>query len=236
MLSIPSYLHIISFDHLAVQTSSASSIKFPWQFIPNMDVPFENIGVTNLVPNDVLKGEYADVINPNGFDSDLGNDNETSNYRRRRQKNTTTKEAKGRVYLHSIESRRNLKLYKNDSVRVRARCDGNVPVFTMSQGNGPTSPNQGMEAGPNGSSDPTTRSKKMKNIASIKRYILVIIDDYSRYTWTYFLRSKDETPEVLKDFLKTIQRNLQAQVNTVCTDRGTGFLNKTLQTYFKEEG
>ncbi|GKA17644.1 retrovirus-related pol polyprotein from transposon TNT 1-94 [Tanacetum coccineum] len=30
-----------------------------------------------------------------------------------------------------------------------------------------------------------------------KKYILVIVDDYSRYTWTYFLRSKDETPEVL---------------------------------------
>ncbi|GJY70202.1 retrovirus-related pol polyprotein from transposon TNT 1-94, partial [Tanacetum coccineum] len=49
-------------------------------------------------------------------------------------------------------------------------------------------------------------------VASIngKKYIMVIIDDYSRYTWTLFLRSKDETPEVLKDFLKMIQRNLQA--------------------------
>ncbi|GJX86567.1 retrovirus-related pol polyprotein from transposon TNT 1-94, partial [Tanacetum coccineum] len=39
-------------------------------------------------------------------------------------------------------------------------------------------------------------------VASIngKKYILVIVDDYSRYTWTLFLRSKDETPEVLKDF------------------------------------
>ncbi|GJU04493.1 retrovirus-related pol polyprotein from transposon TNT 1-94 [Tanacetum coccineum] len=44
-----------------------------------------------------------------------------------------------------------------------------------------------------------------------KKYILVIVDDYSRYTWTQFLRSKDEIPEVLKDFLKMIQRNLQAQ-------------------------
>nr|GFB74912.1 hypothetical protein [Tanacetum cinerariifolium] len=36
-------------------------------------------------------------------------------------------------------------------------------------------------------------------VASIngKRYVLVIVDDYSRYTWTHFLRSKDETPEVL---------------------------------------
>ncbi|GJU72034.1 retrovirus-related pol polyprotein from transposon TNT 1-94 [Tanacetum coccineum] len=52
-------------------------------------------------------------------------------------------------------------------------------------------------------------------VASIngKKYILVIVDDYSRYTWTLFLLSKDETPEVLKDFLKTIQRNLQAQAS-----------------------
>ncbi|GJR13614.1 integrase, catalytic region, zinc finger, CCHC-type containing protein [Tanacetum coccineum] len=54
-------------------------------------------------------------------------------------------------------------------------------------------------------------------VASIngKKYILVIVDDYSRYTWTLFLRSKDETPEVLKDFLTMIQRNLQALVISV---------------------
>ncbi|GKF84448.1 retrovirus-related pol polyprotein from transposon TNT 1-94 [Tanacetum coccineum] len=48
-------------------------------------------------------------------------------------------------------------------------------------------------------------------VASIngKKYILVIVDDYSRYTWTLFLRSKDETPEVLKDFLTIIfKKNL----------------------------
>ncbi|GJR15284.1 retrovirus-related pol polyprotein from transposon TNT 1-94 [Tanacetum coccineum] len=48
--------------------------------------------------------------------------------------------------------------------------------------------------------------------------------------------SKDETPKVLKDFLKMIQRNLQAQAITVRTDRGTKFLNKALHAYFKEEG
>ncbi|GKE33842.1 retrovirus-related pol polyprotein from transposon TNT 1-94 [Tanacetum coccineum] len=69
-----------------------------------------------------------------------------------------------------------------------------------------------------------------------KKYILVIVDDYSRYTWTLFLLSKDETPEVLKDFLKMIQRNLQAQLITVRTNRGTEFLNKTHHAYFKEEG
>nr|GEX95775.1 retrovirus-related Pol polyprotein from transposon TNT 1-94 [Tanacetum cinerariifolium] len=69
-----------------------------------------------------------------------------------------------------------------------------------------------------------------------KKYILVIVEDYSRYTWTFFLRTKDETPEFLKDFLKMIQCNLQAQVNSIRTDRGTKFLNKTLHAYFKEEG
>ncbi|GJV14079.1 integrase, catalytic region, zinc finger, CCHC-type containing protein [Tanacetum coccineum] len=48
------------------------------------------------------------------------------------------------------------------------------------------------------------------------KYILVIVDDYSIYTWTLFLRSNDETP-VLKDFLKMIQRNLQAQAEAIAT-------------------
>nr|GFB17685.1 retrovirus-related Pol polyprotein from transposon TNT 1-94 [Tanacetum cinerariifolium] len=57
----------------------------------------------------------------------------------------------------------------------------------------------------------------LMRVASIngKKYILVIVDDYSRYTWTLFLHSKDETPEVLKEFLMMIQRNLQALVITV---------------------
>ncbi|GJY65634.1 retrovirus-related pol polyprotein from transposon TNT 1-94 [Tanacetum coccineum] len=70
-----------------------------------------------------------------------------------------------------------------------------------------------------------------------KKYVLVIVDDYSRYTWTHFLRSKDETPEVLIDFLTLIQRGLHAQGRTVRTDKGTEFLNKTLHAFFaKEDG
>nr|GEX27607.1 retrovirus-related Pol polyprotein from transposon TNT 1-94 [Tanacetum cinerariifolium] len=75
-------------------------------------------------------------------------------------------------------------------------------------------------------------------IASIngKRYVLVIVDDYSRYTWTHFLRSKDETPKVLIDFLRLVQRGLRAQVRIDRTDKGTEFLNKTLHAYFASEG
>ncbi|GJS60234.1 retrovirus-related pol polyprotein from transposon TNT 1-94 [Tanacetum coccineum] len=52
-----------------------------------------------------------------------------------------------------------------------------------------------------------------------KKYVLVIVDDYSRYTWTHFLRSKDETLAVLIDFLTLVQRGLHAQVRTVQTDK-----------------
>ncbi|GJW64650.1 retrovirus-related pol polyprotein from transposon TNT 1-94 [Tanacetum coccineum] len=38
-----------------------------------------------------------------------------------------------------------------------------------------------------------------------KKYILVIVDDYSRFIWVKFLRSKDETPEFVTNFLKQIQ-------------------------------
>ncbi|GKC35347.1 retrovirus-related pol polyprotein from transposon TNT 1-94 [Tanacetum coccineum] len=45
-----------------------------------------------------------------------------------------------------------------------------------------------------------------------KRYVLVIVDDYSRYTWVHFLRSKDEALEEIKTFLKKITVLLQALV------------------------
>nr|GFA01284.1 Gag-Pol polyprotein [Tanacetum cinerariifolium] len=69
-----------------------------------------------------------------------------------------------------------------------------------------------------------------------KKYVLVIVDDYSRYTWTHFLRSKDETPEVLINFLRLVQRGLHAQVRIIRTDKGRKFLNKTLHAYFAAEG
>ncbi|GKE61592.1 retrovirus-related pol polyprotein from transposon TNT 1-94 [Tanacetum coccineum] len=51
-----------------------------------------------------------------------------------------------------------------------------------------------------------------------KRYVLVIVDDYSHYTWVHFLRSKDEAPEEIKTFLKKITVLLQAPVIIVRTD------------------
>ncbi|GKC46599.1 retrovirus-related pol polyprotein from transposon TNT 1-94, partial [Tanacetum coccineum] len=56
-------------------------------------------------------------------------------------------------------------------------------------------------------------------VASIngKRYIIVIVDDYSRYTWVYFLRSKDETPEIIKKFIAQAQLNYKAKAQAMTT-------------------
>nr|GEW90246.1 retrovirus-related Pol polyprotein from transposon TNT 1-94 [Tanacetum cinerariifolium] len=61
-----------------------------------------------------------------------------------------------------------------------------------------------------------------------KKYILVIIDDYSRFTWVKFLRSKDETPEVVIKFVQQIQVSLNKTVRYIRTDNGTEFVNQTL--------
>nr|GFC61812.1 putative ribonuclease H-like domain-containing protein [Tanacetum cinerariifolium] len=69
-----------------------------------------------------------------------------------------------------------------------------------------------------------------------KRYILVIVDDYSRYTWVHFLRSKDEAPEVIIKFLKRITVLLQSPVIIIRTDNGTEFKNQVLKVYFHSVG
>nr|GEV34608.1 retrovirus-related Pol polyprotein from transposon TNT 1-94 [Tanacetum cinerariifolium] len=45
-----------------------------------------------------------------------------------------------------------------------------------------------------------------------KKYILVIVDDYSRFTWVKFLKSKDEAPDFIIKFLKMIQVRLTVPV------------------------
>ncbi|GKD42157.1 putative ribonuclease H-like domain-containing protein [Tanacetum coccineum] len=69
-----------------------------------------------------------------------------------------------------------------------------------------------------------------------KKYILVIVDDYSRFTWVKFLRSKDETPAVVIKFLKQIQVGLNKTVRFIRTDNGTEFVNKTLYDYYENVG
>nr|GEV62720.1 retrovirus-related Pol polyprotein from transposon TNT 1-94 [Tanacetum cinerariifolium] len=69
-----------------------------------------------------------------------------------------------------------------------------------------------------------------------KKYILVIVDDYSRFTWVKFLRSKDETPDFIIKFLKMIHVRLKVPVHRIRTDNGTEFVNQMLRDYYEEVG
>ncbi|GKA38044.1 retrovirus-related pol polyprotein from transposon TNT 1-94 [Tanacetum coccineum] len=69
-----------------------------------------------------------------------------------------------------------------------------------------------------------------------KKYVLVIVDDYTRFGWVRFLRSKDETPQVIEKFIVKTQRALNATVRFVRTDNGTEFVNKTLDGWFESVG
>nr|GFC41218.1 hypothetical protein [Tanacetum cinerariifolium] len=69
-----------------------------------------------------------------------------------------------------------------------------------------------------------------------KKYILVIVDDYSRFTWVKFLRSKDEKPMFIIKFLKMIKVRLNVSVRRIRTENGTEFVNQMLRDYYEEVG
>ncbi|GJS46586.1 retrovirus-related pol polyprotein from transposon TNT 1-94 [Tanacetum coccineum] len=75
-------------------------------------------------------------------------------------------------------------------------------------------------------------------VASIngKKYILVIVDDYSRYTWVYFLHSKDETLEIIKKFIAQVQLNYDAKIHKIRTDNDIEFKNATLKAHYEKLG
>nr|GEV66416.1 hypothetical protein [Tanacetum cinerariifolium] len=72
-------------------------------------------------------------------------------------------------------------------------------------------------------------------VASIngKKYVLVIVDDYSRFTRIKCLRSKDETSDFIIKFLKMIQLRLKTPVRRIRTDNGSDLLIKLCEYYEK---
>nr|GEX47254.1 retrovirus-related Pol polyprotein from transposon TNT 1-94 [Tanacetum cinerariifolium] len=67
-----------------------------------------------------------------------------------------------------------------------------------------------------------------------RKYILVIVDDFSQFTWVKDLRSNDEVLEFVIKFLKMIQVHLNETVHKIRTDNGTEFVNQTLKAYYEE--
>jgi transposase InsO family protein len=67
------------------------------------------------------------------------------------------------------------------------------------------------------------------------KYSLVIVDDFSRFTWVFFLQDKSETQSTLKCFLRRGQNEFELKVKKIRSDNGAEFKNLQVEEYLEEE-
>jgi transposase InsO family protein len=67
-------------------------------------------------------------------------------------------------------------------------------------------------------------------------YMLTIIDDYSRKVWPYFLKTKDDTFAVFKDWKVMIEKQTERKVKLLRTDNGGEFCSDAFNNYCRQEG
>jgi hypothetical protein len=68
------------------------------------------------------------------------------------------------------------------------------------------------------------------------KYCLVLVDDYSRFTWVFFLQEKSQTQETLKRFLRRAQNEFGLTIKKIRSDNGTEFKNSQIEGFLEEEG
>jgi transposase InsO family protein len=69
-----------------------------------------------------------------------------------------------------------------------------------------------------------------------KWYILVIVDDYSRYSWVFFLKSKDEVFEHFQSLALRLNNEYPNYLKAIRSDNGTGFRNASFDQFCLEHG
>ncbi|GKF26008.1 putative ribonuclease H-like domain-containing protein, partial [Tanacetum coccineum] len=69
-----------------------------------------------------------------------------------------------------------------------------------------------------------------------KMYCLVVTDDYSRFTWVFFLDTKDETSGILKSFITGIENLVDHKVKVIRCDNGTEFKNREMNQFYEKKG
>ncbi|GKB40799.1 putative ribonuclease H-like domain-containing protein [Tanacetum coccineum] len=76
------------------------------------------------------------------------------------------------------------------------------------------------------------------NVKSLmkKSYYLVVTDDFSRFSWVFFLATKDETSGILKTFITEIENQLDYKVKVIRSDNGTEFKNSVMNQFCEIKG
>ncbi|GJV88377.1 putative ribonuclease H-like domain-containing protein [Tanacetum coccineum] len=69
-----------------------------------------------------------------------------------------------------------------------------------------------------------------------KMYCLVVTDDFSRFSWVFFLATKDETSEILKTFITGIENLIDLRVKVIRCDNGTEFKNRVMNQFCEMKG
>jgi hypothetical protein len=68
------------------------------------------------------------------------------------------------------------------------------------------------------------------------KYGLVVVDDFSRFTWVFFMQDKSGTQGTLKRFLRRSQNEFELKVKNIRSDNGSEFKNLQVKEYLEEEG
>jgi transposase InsO family protein len=68
------------------------------------------------------------------------------------------------------------------------------------------------------------------------KYCLVIVDDYSRFTWVFFLQEKSQTQETLKRFLRWAQNKFGLRIKKIRSNNGIEFKNSQIEWFLEVEG
>ncbi|GKD66794.1 putative ribonuclease H-like domain-containing protein [Tanacetum coccineum] len=69
-----------------------------------------------------------------------------------------------------------------------------------------------------------------------KKYCLVVTDDYSRFSWVFFLASKDETSGILKNFITEIENLVDKKIKIIRCDNRTEFKNRVMNEFCEKKG
>src|SRR5574338_561147 len=68
------------------------------------------------------------------------------------------------------------------------------------------------------------------------RYVFVIVDDFSRYTWIFFLKNKSDTFDNFKVFVKRIQNIKTLKIKNIRSDHGGEFENEVFEQFCNKKG
>jgi Reverse transcriptase (RNA-dependent DNA polymerase)/Integrase core domain len=68
------------------------------------------------------------------------------------------------------------------------------------------------------------------------KWYVIFVDDCTRMTWLYILKTKDEVSKIFQNFYKMIITQFEKRIKVIRSDNGTEYINKELQVFLSENG